>query len=68
MSDGVTDDIILIQGTRMPWFETGSGHLKKEKSINLMYVLYILCIIYILFVYYIFFILHTYVGSKVCVI
>ena len=65
MSDGVMDDIILIQGTRMAWFDTRLGHLKKEKSINLMYVLYILCIIYILFVYYIFYILHTYVGSKV---
>ena len=62
MSDGVTDDIILIQGTRIPWFNTRLGDLKKEKSINLVYVLYVLCIIYILFVYYIFYILHIYVG------
>ena len=67
MSDGVTDDIILIQCTRMPWFNTRQGHLKK-KSINLMYVLYILCIIYNLFVYYMIYILHIYVASKVCVI
>ena len=42
-------------------------HLKKEKSIHLIYVLYILYIIYnayILYVYYISYIIHIYVESK----
>ena len=72
MRDGVTDNIVWIQGTRMPWFNTRLGHLKK-KSIHLLYVLYIMYIyiIYIVFIfyaYYISYILHIYVESKVCVI
>ena len=63
MTDGVTDDIVWIQGTRMLWFNTRLGHLKK--SIHLIYVLYILYIIYILYSYYISYILHKYVESKV---
>ena len=66
-----SSDIFWIQGTRMPWFETRLGHLKKEKSIHLIYVLHILYtiyIVYILYVYYISYILHKYLRSKVCVI
>ena len=47
MTDGVTDDIIWIQGTRMPWFDTRQGQLKKEK----MYILYMFYISYILYIY-----------------
>ena len=47
MTYDVTDDIFLIQGTRMPWFDTRLGHMKKEKSIHLLYVLYFLYISYI---------------------
>ena len=68
MTDRVTDNIVWIQGTRMPWFNTRLGQLKKEKSIHLIYVLYILYIIYIvyiLYVYYISYILQIYVESKV---
>ena len=76
MTDGVTDDIFWIQGTRMPWFNTRFGP-EKEKSIPLLYVLYILYIIYIVYILYIIYIvyilyayyisniLHIYVESKV---
>ena len=69
--DDLTDDIFWIQGTRMPWFDTRLGHLKKEKRLHLIYVLYILYTIYsvyILYVYYISYILHIHVRSKVYVI
>ena len=39
-TDGVTDDIVWIQGTRMPWFNTRLGPEKRKK-----YTSYI-CIIY----------------------
>ena len=66
MTDGVTDDIFGIQGTRMPWFNTRLGP-EKEKSIHLIYVLYILYVIYIVYIlyaYYISYILLIYVESK----
>ena len=47
VTDDLTDDIIWIQGTRLPWFDTRLGHLEKEKSIHSIYVLYILYLIYI---------------------
>ena len=49
MTDGVTDDIVRIQGTMMPWFNTrlGPEKRKKEKRIHLISVLYILYVIYI---------------------
>ena len=65
--DGVTDDIVWIQGMRMPCFNTRLG-CDKEKSIHLIYVLYILYVIYIVYnfyAYYISYILHIYVESKV---
>ena len=42
MTDGVTDDIVLIQGTRMPWFNTRLGPEKEIKA----YILYIYYISY----------------------
>ena len=51
MTDGVTYDIIGIQGTRMSWFQSQLGHLKKEKRIHLIYDLYILYLINIYIVY-----------------
>ena len=66
MRDGVTDDILWIQGTRMPWFNTKLG--SEKKSIHLIYVLYILYVIYIVYIlyaYYISYILHKYVETKV---
>ena len=61
MTDGVTDDIFWIQGTRMPWFNTRLGPEIRKKSKDLIYVLYILYVIYILYIlyaYYISYILH----------
>ena len=68
MTDGVTDNIIWIQGTRMSWFNTRLGPEKRKKSIDDKYVLFILYVIYILYIlyaYYISYILHIYVDSKV---
>ena len=68
MTNGVTDDIVGIQGTRMPWFKTRLGPEKRKKRIHLIYVLYILYVIYIVYIlyaYYISYILHIYVESKV---
>ena len=56
VTDDVTDDMVWIQGTRMPWFNTRLG---SENKHNLIYVLYIL------YAYYISYILYTYVESKV---
>ena len=70
VTDGVTDDIVWIQGTRMPQFNTRLGP-EKRKSQQLIYILYILYVIYIeyiLYAYYISYILHIYVESKVSVI
>ena len=64
MTDGVTDDIVLIQGTRMTWLNIRLGPEKRKKSIDLICVLYILyicniyciyliCILYILYIAYI---------------
>ena len=71
MTDDLTDDIIWKQGSRMPWFDTRLGHMKKEKNyISDICVIYLICYIYsiylicILYIY----ILHIYVRSKVYVI
>ena len=63
VTNGVTDDIVRIQGTRMPWFNTRMGHLKKEKKhtsyiciiylICNIYCIYLMCILYILYIAYI---------------
>ena len=55
MTDGVKYDIVWIQGTRMPWFNTRLGP-EKEKSIHLIYVLYILYVIYIVYILYAYYI------------
>ena len=68
VTDGVTDDIVWIQSTRMPWLNTKMGQLKKENKIEnfiyVLYILYIIYIVYILYVYYISYILYIYVESK----
>ena len=66
LTDDVTDDIVWLKGTRMPWLNTrlGPEKRKKEKSIHLIYVLYILYVIYIVYIlnaYYISYKLHIYV-------
>ena len=67
MTEGVTDEIVWIQGTRMPWFNTRMVPENRKKSIHLIYVLYILYvkyIVYVLYAYYISYILNKYVESK----
>ena len=32
VNDGVTDDIVWIQGTRMPWFNKGLGSDKRKNK------------------------------------
>ena len=42
VTDGVTDDIVWIQGIRMPWFNTGLGLEKpKRKKAYILYMYYI---------------------------
>ena len=67
MTDGVTDDIVRIQGTTMPWFNTRLGPEKRKKHASYICIiyLYVIYIVYILYAYYISYILHIYVESKV---
>ena len=53
MTDGVTYDIIWLQGTRMSWFETRLGHLKKEKYISYICSIYLIFYIYIVYILYV---------------
>ena len=52
VTNGVTDDIVWLQGTRMPWFNTRLGPEKRQTSIHLIYVLYILYVKYIVYILY----------------
>ena len=47
MTDGLSADIFWIHCTRMPWFDTRLGHLKKEKK-NISYI----CVIYLIYYIY----------------
>ena len=62
MTDGVTDDIVWIQGTRRPWFKTRLGPEKRKKHTSYIciiylicnkYCIYLICILYILNIAYI---------------
>ena len=65
VTDGVTDDIVWIQGTRMPLFNTRLGPEKRNKGkkhtsykciiylIRNIYCIYLICILYILYIAYI---------------
>ena len=63
VTDGVTDDIVWIQGTRMPWFNTRLGPEKEKKHTSYICIiyLYVIYIVYILYAYYISYIWHIYV-------
>ena len=68
MTEGVTDEIVWIQGTRKPWINTRLGPEKRKKGIQHIYefyILYVIYIVYILYAYYISYILHIYVELKV---
>ena len=50
VTDGVMDDMVWIQGTRMPWFNTALGHLKKEKKdTSYIFIIYLICNIYCIY-------------------
>ena len=53
MTHDLTDDIFWIHGTRIPWFDTRLGHLKKEKYTSYICVIYLIYYIYIVYVLYI---------------
>ena len=61
MTDGITDNIVWIQGTRMSWFNTRLGPEKRKKPtiyICIIYLIckinciYLICILYILYIAY----------------
>ena len=63
MTNGVTDDIVWIQGTGMPWFNTRLVPEKRKKHtsyiciiylISNIYCIYLICILYILYIAYIY--------------
>ena len=58
--NGVTDDIVWIQGMRMPSFNTRLCPEKEKKNIHLIYVLYILYVIYIVYILYAYYIYCIY--------
>ena len=66
VTDDLTVDIILIQGTRMPWFDTRLGHLKKKKYTSDICSIYLMSYMYIEYIFNISYILHIYVRSKLC--
>ena len=41
MTDGVTVDMVWIQGTMMPWFNTRLRPEKKKEKIYILYMYYI---------------------------
>ena len=51
MTDGVTDDIVWIQGTRMPWFKTRLGPGKRKRAF-ILYMYFIFSVKYILYISY----------------
>ena len=53
MTDGVTDDIFWIQGTRMPWFNTRFGPEKRKKHKTFICTIYLICNIYCIYLIFI---------------
>ena len=63
MTDGVTEDIVWVQGTRLPWFNTRLGPEKKgKKHISYTFIKYLICNIYCIYLICILYIyiLHIY--------
>ena len=71
VTDGVTNDIVCIQGTRMPQFNARFGPEKrkieiKANNLYMYYISYIQNILYISYMHIIYiYILHIFVESKV---
>ena len=58
MTDGVTDDIFWIQGTRMPWFNTRLGPEKRKKHTSYICIIYLICDIYCIYLICLLYILY----------
>ena len=58
MTDGVTDDIVWIQGTRIPWFNTRLGTEKRKKPTSYICIIYLICNIYCIYLIWILYILY----------
>ena len=58
MTDGVTDDIVWIQDTRMPWFNTRLGPEKRKKHIIYICIIYLICNIYCIYLICLLYILY----------
>ena len=56
VTDGLKDDIVWIQGTRMPWFNTRLG--AKKKHTNYICIIYLICNIYCIYAISILYILY----------
>ena len=67
MTNGVTDNIVWIEGTRMYWLNTRLGPEKRKKHQNmyLLYILYVIYIVYILYAYYILYIAYICIVKSV---
>ena len=65
MTDGVTDDIVWIQGTGMPWFNTWLRPEKRKKHTSFICIIYLICNIYCKYLICIFFILYIAYICKV---
>ena len=58
LTDGVTDDIVWMQGTRMPWFNTRLGLIKEKKNTSYICIMYLICNIYCIYLICILYILY----------
>ena len=58
MTDGVTDNIVWIQGTRMSWLNTRFGPEKETKPTTYICIIYLICHIYCRYLICILYILY----------
>ena len=65
VTDGVTDDIVRIQGTTMTWFNTKFSSQKKAYILYMYKLSYMQYILYISYMHIIYLIYCIYVETKV---
>ena len=58
VTDGVTDDIVWIQGTRMPWFNTSLGPEIRKKDTSYICIIYLICNVYLKYLICLLYILY----------
>ena len=67
LTDGVTDDIVWIQGTRMLWFNTRLGPEKrKEKHTSYICIINLICNIYCIYLICIFYTVGSHLSDDIC--